>query len=59
MCQNKSFFDKISEISSKDDNSFRQFDNNNLVPEGVITFSFESLYKNINTFTNMKYAKNN
>ncbi len=59
MCQNKSFFDKISEISSKDDNSFRQFDNNNLVPEGVITFSFEPLYKNINTFTNMKYAKNN
>jgi hypothetical protein len=59
MCQNKSFFDKISEISSKDDNSSHQFDKNDLVPEGAISFSYESLYKNINTFTNMRYSKNN
>ena len=59
MCQNKSFFDKISEISSKDDNSSHQFDKNDLVPEGAISFSYESLYKNINSFTNMRYSKNN
>ena len=58
MCKNKSFFDKISEISSKEDASIYQFDKKNLIQESVISFSFESIYKNINAFTNMKYSKN-
>lgn len=62
MCQNKSFFDKISHISSeedsKEDTPMNQFDKKNLVPEDVTSFSFKSIYQNINSFTNMKYSKN-
>ena len=58
MCQNISFFDKISEISSKDEVSINRFEKKNLVQEGVISFSFNSIYENINSYTNMKYSQN-
>ena len=53
--QNK-FFENIQEISfeeAKDTNHFK-----NLKKEATISFSFESIYQNINTITNMKYSKN-
>ena len=54
LCQNK-FFENIQEISFEEVNDINHF--TNLRKEGVISFSFESIYQNINTITNMKYSK--
>ena len=53
---NKSFFDKIPEINIEEEYSLYKFDKNELIQEEVISFSFNSLYKNINIHTNMKYS---
>ena len=56
--QNKSFLDKIHDINVEEEYSLYKFDKNELIQDEVISFSFESLYKNINIHTNMKYANN-
>ena len=56
--QNKSFLDKIPEINIDEEYSLYKFDKNELIQEEVISFSFDSLYKNINIHTNMKYSNN-
>jgi hypothetical protein len=53
---NKSFFDKIPEINIEEEYSLYKFDKNELIQEEVISFSFNSIYKNINIHTNMKYS---
>ena len=54
--QNKLFFENIPEISFEEVNGNTRY--KSLRKEEVISFSFESLYQNINTITNMKYSKN-
>ena len=56
--QNKSFLDKINQINTHEDLSFHYFDQNDLVKEMSTSFSLKSIYKNINTHTNMKYSQN-
>ena len=53
----KKFLEKVHEISFKED-SINHFNEKHLTKEGVISFTFESIYQNINTITNMKYSKN-
>ena len=53
--QSKLFLEKISDINFEEENHFNA---KNLTKEGVISFTFESLYQNINNITNMKYSKN-
>ena len=53
----KFFLEKIQDISFEEEN-FKHFNEKNLTKEGVISFSFESIYQNINIITNMKYSKN-
>jgi len=55
LCQNN-FFENIQEINFEEVNDINHF--TNLRKEGVISFSFESIYQNINTITNMEYSKN-
>ena len=57
LCQDNSFLNKVSQMSSDDGNILDQFNKKDLIPEGVISFSYQSLYKNINLHTNMKYSK--
>ena len=57
-CQDQLFLDKISEISSSEEDSYHRFDKKNLSQEVAISFSLESIYKNINVHTNMKYSQN-
>ena len=56
--QNKIFLEQIPEIYSEKDYLFNKFDKEDLVKEEVISFSFESIYQNINTSTNLEYSKN-
>ena len=56
-CQNKLFFDKISEISSSSEAGSHQFDNKSLSKEEVISFSLDSIYENINVHSKMKYSE--
>ena len=53
----KKFLEKVHDMSFEED-SINQFNEKNLTKEGVISFTFESIYQNINTITNMKYSKN-
>ena len=53
----KLFLEKIPDISF-DEEKVNHFNEKNLAKEGVISFSFESIYQNINTITKMKYSKN-
>ena len=57
-CQDQLFLDKISEITSSEEDSYHRFDKKNLSQEVAISFSLESIYKNINIHTNMKYSQN-
>ena len=50
--------DKIPEISSSEECSIYQFDKNDLAKDGVISFTLESIYKNINIYSNLQYSKN-
>ena len=56
--KNKILLNNIPEISTDDEYSFHHFDNDELSKEGVISFTLKSLYKNINSHTNMDYSKN-
>ena len=57
-CQDNLFLDKISEInSSSENNSIHAFDKKDLLQESTISFSFESIYQNINIHTKMKYSE--
>ena len=58
--QNKILLDNIPEISADDDDEFsiHQFDNTDLSKEGVIAFTLNAIYKNINIHTNLKYSQN-
>jgi len=53
----KLFLEKIPDISFEEE-KVNHFNENDLSKEGVISFSFESIYQNINIITNMKYSKN-
>ena len=55
---NKMIFDNIPDICTDDEYSIHRFDYTDLSKEGVISFTLESLYKNINIHTNMKYVQN-
>ena len=55
---NKMFLDNIPDISTGDEYSIHRFDYTDLSKEEVISFTLESIYKNINNHTNMKYFKN-
>ena len=55
--ENKSFLENIPDMSFEED-SVNHFNEKNLKKEEVISFTFESIYQNINTITNMKYSKN-
>ena len=57
-CQDQLFLDKISEITSSEEDSYHRFDKKNLSQEVAISFSLESIYKNINIHTNLKYSQN-
>ena len=54
----KLFLEKIPDISFEEEDSVKYFNEKNLIKEEVISFSFQSIYQNINTITNMKYSKN-
>jgi len=56
LCQNKLIFENIPEISFEEINGIAHF--KNLKKESITSFSFKSIYQNINTITNMKYSKN-
>ena len=43
---------------SFEEDSVNHLNEKNLKKEEVISFTFESIYQNINTITNMKYSKN-
>ena len=57
-CQDNIFMDKLPEISSSEECSVYQFDKNDLAKDGVISFTLESIYKNINIYSNLQYSKN-
>ena len=50
--------DKIPEVSSSEEDSIKEFDKKYLLKETVASFSFESIYQNINIFTKLQYSKN-
>ena len=56
--QNKAFLEKIPEFNSEEEYSIHHFANSELIQEEVFSFSFESLYQNINNYTNLEYSKN-
>ena len=57
-CRDKLFLNKISDISSSEEYSIYQFDKKDLSQEGVTSFTIESIYQNINIYSNMKYSQN-
>ena len=57
-CQDNIFLDKIPEISSSEEYSTHQFDKKDLAKDGVISFTLESIYQNINIYSNLKYSQN-
>ena len=57
--QDNNFLDKIPEMSSNEEYSLHRFDKNELSKEEVISFSINSIYKNINIHTKMNYSKSN
>jgi hypothetical protein len=57
-CQDNIFLDKIPEISSSEEYSIYQFDKKDLAKDGVISFTLESIYQNINIYSNLQYSKN-
>ena len=58
MLNNNIFLEGISQIPTEEEKSFSHFDKTKISPENVISFSYQSLYKNINAFSNLKYSKN-
>ena len=56
--QSKIFLEQIPEISSDEEYSLHQFEKRDLVLEEVISFSLNSIYQNINSYTNLEYSKN-
>ena len=56
-CQDKLFLDKISEINSSEEESLHLFHYKDLSKEAVTSFSFESIYENINIHSKMKYSQ--
>ena len=57
-CQDNIFLDKIPEISSSEEYSTHQFDKKDLAKDGCISFTLESIYQNINIYSNLKYSQN-
>jgi len=57
-CQDNIFLDKIPEISSSEEYSTHQFDKKDLAQDGCISFTLESIYQNINVYSNLKYSQN-
>ena len=57
-CQDNIFLDKIPEISSSEECSIYEFDKKDLAKDGVISFTLESIYQNINIYSNLQYSKN-
>ena len=55
--KNKIVLDNIPDISTDDEYSIHHFENSDLSKENNISFTLESLYKNINIHTNMKYSQ--
>ena len=58
MVNNNIFLEGISQLQTEEEKSFSHFDKTKISPENVISFSYQSLYKNINAFSNLKYSKN-
>ena len=58
LCRDNNFLDKIPEISSSDEYSFKKFEKKDLSQEEVISFTLNSIYQNINIHTKMKYSEN-
>ena len=58
LCRDNNFLDKIPEISSSDEYSFKKFEKKELSQEEVISFTLNSIYQNINIHTKMKYSEN-
>ena len=56
--QNKAFLEKIPEFNSDEEYSIHHFSNSDLIHEEVVSFTFESIYQNINAYTNLEYSKN-
>ena len=56
--QNKALLVKIPEFNSDEEYSIHHFSNSDLIHEEVISFTFESIYQNINAYTNLEYSKN-
>ena len=56
-CQNILFLDKISEISSSEENYLHHFESKDLFKESTTSFSLESIYENINLHSKMIYSK--
>ena len=50
--------DKIPEFDSDEEYSTHQFSLSDLSKENTTSFSIESIYQNINAYTNMEYSKN-
>lgn len=57
-CQENIFLDKITEMSSSEEYLTHKFDKKDLAKDGVISFTLESIYQNINAYSNMKYSQN-
>jgi hypothetical protein len=56
--QNKISLDNIPDISTDDEYSMNHFEYTDLSKEGVISFTLNAIYKNINIHTNMQYFQN-
>ena len=55
---NKIILDNIPDINTDEEYSFHHFDYEDLSMEAVTSFTLESIYKNINIHTKMKYLQN-
>ena len=58
MENNKSLLEEISQLNSEFEKTINQFDNSTLFPDSAISFSFSSIYININSYTNFQYSWN-
>ena len=58
MVNNNIFLEGITQLPTEEEKSFSHFDKTKISTENVISFSYQSLYKNINAFSNLKYSKN-
>lgn len=58
MVNNNIFLEGISQLQTEEEKSFSHFNKTKISPENVISFSYQSLYKNINAFSNLKYSEN-